>query len=59
NDLEAVLDRFGDYGPRLSEAMDRALAGQSDYVAEHPDSFHTVWFQLHEDLLLTLGRPRF
>ncbi|HHV22890.1 MAG TPA: transcriptional regulator [Propionibacterium sp.] len=58
NDLESVLDRFADYGPRLSEAMNRALAGYWEYVSEHEDSFHTVWFQLHEDLLVTLGRPR-
>jgi hypothetical protein len=22
------------------------------------DSYHTVWFELHEDLLATLGRQR-
>ncbi|MDO5500411.1 MAG: hypothetical protein Q4F67_12115, partial [Propionibacteriaceae bacterium] len=50
NDLEAVLDRFAGYGPRLADAVNRALGGEWEFVAEHPDSFHHVWFQLHEDL---------
>lgn len=58
NDLAAILDRFDGYGERLSEAANRALAGEWEFVSEHPDSFHTVWFQLHEDLLVTIGRPR-
>lgn len=58
NDLSAILDRFDGYGERLSEATERALGGEWEYVSEHPDSFHSIWFQLHEDLLVTLGRPR-
>jgi hypothetical protein len=27
-------------------------------VADTLDSYHTVWFQLHEDLLVTLGISR-
>jgi hypothetical protein len=27
-------------------------------VADSTESYHTVWFQLHEDLLATLGMPR-
>lgn len=56
NDLEAVLDRFAGYGPRLSDAMNRGLAGEWEYIAEHPESFRAVWTQLHHDLLETLGR---
>lgn len=58
NDLSAILDRFDGYGDRLAEAANRALAGEWEYVSEHWDSFHTVWFQLHEDLLVTIGKPR-
>lgn len=58
NDLASVLDRFEGYGPRLRDASRRALAGEWELVSEHPDSFHSLWFQLHEDLLVTLGRPR-
>jgi hypothetical protein len=58
-DLEAVLDRFGWHRPRLSTALARVRSGEGDWV-DRPgiDSYHTVWFQLHEDLLNTLGRQR-
>lgn len=58
NDLSVSLDRFADYGPRLSHAVNRALSGYGVFVAEDLDSFHSLWFQLHEDLLVTLGHPR-
>ena len=56
--LGEAMQHFGRYGPRLGEAIDRALAGDVSYVADHVDGYHAVWFQLHEDLLATLGLPR-
>jgi hypothetical protein len=63
---EKVLDRFaeleprlGRYRERLDEAYDKVLAGETDYVSgARIDSYHTVWFELHEDLLRMLGRER-
>lgn len=63
---EKVLDRFaaldprlGVYGSRLDDAYDKVLAGELDYVSgARIDSYHTVWFELHEDLLRMLGRER-
>jgi hypothetical protein len=63
---EKVLDRFaelegrlGVYETRLEEAYDKVLAGDLDYVSgARIDSYHTVWFELHEDLLRMLGRER-
>jgi hypothetical protein len=53
------LARFGPYPPRLGDALDRVRHGDPDYVAKPViPSFHTVWFELHEDLLLTLGLDR-
>lgn len=57
-DLTAALARFRPYGVRLETARDRALAGELSAVTDSLDSFHSVWFQLHEDLLATLGRER-
>lgn len=57
-ELTELLARFGVYGRRLSFALERALAGDTGYVADSVDSYHAVWFQLHEDLLSTLGIPR-
>lgn len=58
-DLGGALDRFGDYGPRFTAALDRVEAGERDWFAKPMiDSYHTVWFELHEDLLATLGIER-
>jgi hypothetical protein len=58
-DLAAALDRFSAYGPRLAAALERTRAGDRQWL-DRPviDSYHTVWFELHEDLLATLGRER-
>lgn len=54
-----VRDRFGAYGRRLAEAYDRVLAGDHEWFSGAKlDSYHTVWFELHEDLLRLLGRTR-
>lgn len=51
--------RLARYLERLEMAYDRVLAGDSDYVSGvRIDSYHTVWFELHEDLLRMLGRTR-
>ena len=35
------------------------LSGEIDYVSGvKVGSYHTVWFELHEDLLRLLGRSR-
>jgi hypothetical protein len=56
--LSAVMLRFGRYRVRLTDALARARAGALEYVTDSTGSYHTVWFQLHEDLLATLGIPR-
>jgi hypothetical protein len=57
--LAAVLDRFAGYDRRFSVALDRVLAGDRAWVAgTDVDSCHSVWFELHEDLLATLGLTR-
>ncbi|MEV0236252.1 transcriptional regulator [Nonomuraea sp. NPDC050786] len=57
-DLTAALPRFRRYRARLTDALTRARAGEPEYVTDSMASYHTVWFQLHEDLLVTLGIPR-
>lgn len=59
HELTAVLDRFAGYDRRFSAALDRVMAGDRSWVnATGVDSCHTVWFELHEDLLATLGLTR-
>ena len=58
-ELAALLARFGHYGPRLQHAIERVLAGDTDWFTKPMiASYHTVWFELHEDLLATLGIER-
>lgn len=59
DELAAALDRYRPYGPRLQRAVDRVAAGDGAwFTAPSIPSYHTVWFELHEDLLTTLGRSR-
>ena len=55
----ALEPRLGLYKGRLDSAYDKALAGEHEWVSgARIDSYHTVWFELHEDLLRMLGRER-
>ncbi len=57
--LAEALDRFGGYGDRLTYALDRVCHGEKDWFTKPTiDSYHTVWFELHENLLATLGVER-
>lgn len=57
--LENLLTRFCNYDQRFSAALRRAQAGETAYVDRTDvDSCHRVWFQLHEDLIATLGIDR-
>ena len=39
--------------------MDHVRCGEGDWFDKPlTDSYHTVWFELHEDLLATLGLER-
>lgn len=57
--LADLLERFRGYDDRFGTAHRRAVAGDRSAVTgvDH-DSCHAVWFELHEDLIATLGRSR-
>ena len=58
-ELTAALERFAGYDERYAAALARAEGGQPRWVdGAEVDSCHTVWIQLHEDLLATLGIDR-
>ena len=51
--------RFDAYPRRLRDALGRVDDGEVEwFTSPRIDSYHTVWMQLHEDLLLALGRRR-
>ncbi|MCW3158380.1 transcriptional regulator [Micropruina sonneratiae] len=57
--LAGVLIRFAGCDTRFDAALHRARAGENEWVDRTDiDSCHRVWFQLHEDLVATLGIDR-
>ena len=57
--LTDVLTRFNGYAERYRAALRRAVNGEPDWIDKTDvDSCHRVWFQLHEDLVSTLGIDR-
>jgi hypothetical protein len=57
--LAQALARFGPYSARLDAACERVHAGDRSAIARPlSGSYHDVWMELHQDLLLTLGRER-
>ncbi len=57
--LVHALPRFNGYDQRYHAALTRVQHGKYRWVdAIEDDSCHRVWFELHEDLLATLGIER-
>jgi pyruvate,orthophosphate dikinase len=57
--LEERLTRLARYRSRLERAASAARNGEQEYVASpRVDSYHTVWFELHEELIQLAGRTR-
>lgn len=58
-ELALAIPRFMSYGTRLHWALERVRAGHHEYfTGVRVASYHAVWFELHEDLLATLGIDR-
>ena len=57
--IEPKVARLADYGARLSRAIEAAKDGDGRFVASpRVDSYHGIWFELHEDLIQLAGRTR-
>jgi pyruvate,orthophosphate dikinase len=55
----AGLPRLAAYLERLGRAAAAAGSGDGRFVASpRVDSYHGIWFELHEDLILIAGRSR-
>jgi pyruvate, orthophosphate dikinase len=56
---EAGCPRLATYRIRLDRALDQAHRGDQRFVASpRVDSYHGIWFELHEDLIQLAGRSR-
>lgn len=57
--LAAKLPRLAIYKDKLLAALEKAEDGDTAWVSDaRTESYHTVWFELHEDLLRITGRKR-
>jgi len=55
----ASVSRFARYQPRLEDALAKVRAGDPDGFARPlTNSYHDVWMELHEDLLVSLDLTR-
>ncbi|MCV7259740.1 hypothetical protein [Mycobacterium shimoidei] len=53
------LPRLNRYAAKLQAAFERIKAGETMWLSRPLiDSYHTVWFELHEELILAAGRSR-
>ncbi|MGZ4568391.1 MAG: pyruvate, phosphate dikinase [Blastococcus sp.] len=57
--LGPAVGRFAAYLARFERAMTAVRAGDHRFVASpRVDSYHSVWFELHEDVIRLAGRTR-
>jgi pyruvate,orthophosphate dikinase len=57
--VATILPRLAGYATRLEHALGRLADGDVRFVASPTvASLHQLWFELHEELLLVLGRER-
>jgi hypothetical protein len=57
--LARELPRLDVYPRMLTTALEKAEDGAIEWVSDAKiASYHTVWFEMHEDLLRVLGRER-
>ena len=57
--IAQAAPRLAHYRRRLANALDKIRQGEAAYVARPIiDSYHTVWFELHEDLIAINGLTR-
>jgi hypothetical protein len=55
----AQVPRLGRYSAKLRAALDHVHGGQTQWLSRPLiDSYHTVWFELHEELILAAGLTR-
>jgi hypothetical protein len=57
--ITTLLPRLGSYAKKLDSALAKVNAGDTIWLARPIiDSYHTVWFELHEELIGALGLTR-
>ncbi len=59
SDIGGIVDRLEPYGHRLQASIERLRDGETSmFTGVMCGSYHDVWMELHEDLILTQGIDR-
>ena len=54
-----IAPRLGRYLERFENALTQLQSGNHSFLAAPlKDSYHTIWFEMHEELILLCGRNR-
>ena len=57
--VATLLPRLRAYAAKLNSALDKVKSGDTTWLARPIiDSYHTVWFELHEELIAASGLTR-
>jgi hypothetical protein len=57
--IAGQLPRLGFYADKLNKAYEKIRGGDTTWLARPlVDSYHTVWFELHEELIAAAGLTR-
>lgn len=57
--IVAEIPRLAGYSDKLDAALAKVNAGETSWLTRPiVDSYHTVWFELHEELILAAGLTR-
>jgi hypothetical protein len=57
--IATIAPRLRPYADRFTHAIERVQGGDTSFVARPiTDSYHTVWFEFHEELIGLLGLSR-
>ncbi len=57
--VTTLLPRLSAYAKKLNSALAKVKAGETTWLARPIiDSYHTVWFELHEELIAASGLTR-
>lgn len=57
-EIANALPMFKIYIERLKYAAQKVKENELDYLIKHENSYHNVWFELHENVLKFWGRER-
>jgi hypothetical protein len=57
-ELSNAIPMLKNYVGRLDFAIEKLREGELSYLTKNKDSYHNVWFELHESILKLWGRER-